>query len=300
MGWYHFQLMDGKTPEEIEADMMCADGTCAARTENSGAQQETGRPNQDRTSTTASSSRTAHPACHDGTCYDTTAREEAAREELYDLAHGPIYHLCQKEKWLDAVRSRTPYFAPTFWLDGRFTRGSCVLDSLVGTANTYYKDIAGEWLVLQMDPHLLHQMGTMIAVHRAPESTREEEPVQCLKIHGGIPTAVPDLVTHIYRMQRKEDGTFVDMVKTGDIVPRMTTATIGIKPLKPGTVTSFLAPTSPELRHDNLPKEEASRTKDLKKNDEPSRRNAPGMKEARSWFRRRKLQKNTNKVEHGA
>ena len=31
MGWYHFQLMDGKTPEEVEADMMCTDGTCTVR-----------------------------------------------------------------------------------------------------------------------------------------------------------------------------------------------------------------------------------------------------------------------------
>ena len=82
--------MDGKTPEEIEAEMMCVDGTCSARTENNGAKQETGRLNQDQASTTASG--TARPACHDGSCYDTTAREE-----LYDLSHGPIYHLCQKE-----------------------------------------------------------------------------------------------------------------------------------------------------------------------------------------------------------
>lgn len=283
MGWYHFQLMDGKTPEEIEAEMMCADGTCAARTENNGAQQETGRRNQDQVSTRT------HSACHDGSCYDTTAREEAAREELYDLSHGPIYHLCQKEKWLDSVRSGRPYFAPTFWSDGRFTRGSCVLDSLVGTANTYYKAIAGEWLVLEMNPHILHQMGTMIAVHRAPESTRDE-PVQCLKIHGGIPTAVPGLVTQIYRMQRHEDGKFVDMVKTGDIVPRMASASIRIQTLEPDK----------DSRLDKLPNEEAGRRKVMKTDDGASRQTAVGMKEARTWFLRGKFRKSTKEVEQSA
>jgi len=284
MGWYHFQLMDGKTPEEVKADMMCADGTCAARTAPAAAASMT----NGASTTPPVGQKQQQSACHDGSCYDTAAREEAAREEIFDgVSSGrPIYHLCQKELWLQAVRSQQPYFPPTFWSDGRFTRGSCVLDSLVGTANTYYKAVAGEWLVLELDPTLVYQMGTRIAVHRAPESTpltdqdKQQPSIQCLKIHGGIPTAIPGLVTKIYRMQRDDqDGTFLSMVQTGDIVPRVASRTI----------QQMLQP--PSAINDNnlvvLPKEGA-KGKEKMASTSPA---AVGMKEARTWFLRGKLRK---------
>ena len=287
--------MDGKTPEEVEADMMCTDGTCTVRPANNNGTRVAGQHQVAElgsagtgTATTSSNSISATTApCHDGSCYDTAVREDAAREELYDLSHGPIFHLCQKENWLDAVRAKKPYFAPTFWSDGRFTRGSCALDSLVETANAYYKSTEGEWLVLEMDPHLVHQMGTMIAVHRAPESTREE-PVQCLKIHGGIPTGISGLVTQVYRMQRNEDGTFLSIIKTGDIVPKASSIVITMLPLlsEPSALR--------ESEHNNVPKEEAtgkvSKIKD----------SAVGMKTARTWFRSGKLRKGTKGMQPGS
>jgi len=271
--------MDGKTPEEIEAEMMCADGTCAVSGRAEG-QQPPAPANQ------SSNGSSGRPACHDGSCYDATAREDAAREELYDVSSGrPIYHLCQREKWLQAVRSKQPYVPPTFWSDGRFTRGSCVLDSLVGTANTYYKGIEGEWLVLEMNPSIVHQMGTMIAVHRAPESTADE-PIQCLKIHGGIPTAIPGLVAKIYRMQRNdEDGTFTGMVQTGDIVPRVATSTILQTAPLPALVstkdTIMPKEKSSDLRNKTVTTKEAT-------GEQPA---AVGMKGGRTWFLRGKFRK---------
>lgn len=278
--------MDGKTPEEVEADMVCSNGTCAAR--NAAAVSSSLLETTTTTSTPAGqqqqqgSTSASGPACLDGSCYDAVAREAAAREELYydGVSTGrPIYHLCQKELWLQAVRSQQPYFPPTFWSDGRFTRGSCVVGSLVGTANTYYKNIEGEWLVLEMDPKLVHQMGTRIAVHRAPESSKEE-PIQCLKIHGGIPTAIPGLVTKIYRMQRDDkDGTFLAMVQTGDIVPRVASRTI----------QQMLPPPTDITGNSILPKEGA-KVDEMAAVDKQQPADVC-RKEARTWFRRGKLRK---------
>jgi len=135
MGWYHHQLMEGKTPEEVEKDMQCTDGSCAA----------TPPP----------------PPCHDCSCYETAEREDEAHEELYDATTGPICHLCQSFFGWKQFPPNKPTFHQRFGrMDASLARGSCVLASLVGTANTYYKDIGGNWIVLEIDPVLVGQMGT--------------------------------------------------------------------------------------------------------------------------------------------
>lgn len=225
MGWYHFQLMDGKTPEEIEAEMTNPNiGTCERMVGtvvpgNTTTTTTTTVPASTMVDTTTGSSQKCGGDCFDGDV--TTMR----KEELYDVTAGPVYHLCQEKKWLEAVKTQQAYYPPTFWLDGHFTRGSCVLESLVGTANTYYKTVPGVWLVLEMDPIKLHQLGTPIAVHRAPESnctSTQTEPVQCLKIYGGIPTTIPNLVTKIYLMERDvQDGmTFSRILPAKDSLRR--------------------------------------------------------------------------------
>jgi hypothetical protein len=183
MGWYHHAIMNGEEDTNDDkttshAPAGCPDGKCSLLPPDVSAM--------------------------------TGATTPPGQEELY-LDSGPIYHLCQKRKWMEAIEGLESYFPPTFWLDGRFTRGCTVRESLVETGNIYYRAVAGEWICLEIDPTRLRSMGIAIAVHRAPESTRAE-PAQCLKIYGGLSTNSIGLVREIYAMRRGSDGTFVGML----------------------------------------------------------------------------------------
>ena len=122
-----------------------------------------------------------------------------------------IYHLAQKSKWQLAKAKREPYFPPTFVKDGKFTRATVFQKDLVGTANQYYKDSSGDWIVLEIDVKLLYALGIPILAQQAPEST-PQQPVTCVQIFGGISTTLPGLVTHVYPMKRATDGTFVQVM----------------------------------------------------------------------------------------
>jgi hypothetical protein len=214
--------------------------------------------------------------CPEGTCHlppPDESREQSAREELYH-GNGPIFHLCQKSKWMDAIRNKGGYFPPTFWSDGRFTRASCVQDTLMRTANHYYKQVSGDWLCIEMDPALLRQSGIAIAVQRAPESTTTD-PIQCLKLYGGIPVIVTGLVTQIYAMQRNSDGTFLGMLPDDgvDRVVVRAKETRANKPSQPKKSEpcgcNVKGESSPKTTKKKSPKQSATKTEQVK---EPRRR----------------------------
>eukprot|EP00538_Stauroneis_constricta_P004954 CAMPEP_0119545536 /NCGR_PEP_ID=MMETSP1352-20130426/256_1 /TAXON_ID=265584 /ORGANISM="Stauroneis constricta, Strain CCMP1120" /LENGTH=253 /DNA_ID=CAMNT_0007590091 /DNA_START=111 /DNA_END=869 /DNA_ORIENTATION=- len=119
-----------------------------------------------------------------------------------------IYHLCQGKNWLDAVAKKQPYFPPTFVKDGKFTRATTFKRDLVDTANTFYKDTPGEWICLELKVSMLYAMGIPILSQEAPESTKNKH-VTCLQVFGGISTQLPGLISKIYTMSRKRDGTFL-------------------------------------------------------------------------------------------
>jgi hypothetical protein len=175
----------------------------------------------------------------DGTCAlpsPDASREESAKEELY-LESGVIYHLCQRSLWLQAIESKQPYFPPTFWSDGRFTRGSVVRSSIVHTANTYYKEVSGDWLCIELNALILRQQGIAIAVHRAPEAAQDGQPAQCLKLYGGISVTTLCLVTEIFALQRGSNGLFLGMLPD-DGAPRMARSQENPSANSSGTVKS--------------------------------------------------------------
>jgi hypothetical protein len=122
-----------------------------------------------------------------------------------------IYHLCQKSNWDTAVNANQPYFPPTFLADGKFTRASLRKDDLISTANTFYKDVQGDWIVLEIDCQLLYSLGIIILVKEAPEST-QTQPVSCLQVFGGISTSLSGLIIQICDMERSPvTGTFLSI-----------------------------------------------------------------------------------------
>lgn len=162
------------------------------------------------------------PSGPDGPCslpMPDLSREDAAREEIY-VENGNVFHLCQRSKWLEAISSKASYFPPTFWSDGRFTRGTCVRQTLFHTANVYYTKVPGDWICLELNTAALRNMGIAIAVHRAPEPATDGQPAQCLKIYSGISVATLGLVLEVYALQRGSDGSFLGMLPDGS-TPRM-------------------------------------------------------------------------------
>jgi hypothetical protein len=124
---------------------------------------------------------------------------------------GSLYHLCQKSMWEEALKAKEPYFPPTFMADGKFTRGSLYKADLVSTANIFYKDVPGAWIVLEIDCKTLFGLGIPILAQDAPEST-EDDQVKCLQVFGGISTTHPGLITNIYDMERLAiSGKFLSM-----------------------------------------------------------------------------------------
>lgn len=193
MGWYHYEIMNGNHSSDPSAPAS-PDGTCPLPP--------------------------SPASCPDGTCpLPDPTRDAAEQEEIYK-DKGPVYHLCQRSNWLQATQSHEAYFPPTFWLDGRFTRASCVRDvTLVHTANHYNKNVAGDWLCLELDPAVLRKLGISIAVHRAPETAADGQPACCLKLYGGISVCTPGLVSGIYALERGAGGLFVGMLPD-DVSPR--------------------------------------------------------------------------------
>lgn len=121
-----------------------------------------------------------------------------------------IYHLCQRAVFAQAVEDGKPYFPPTFVKDGRFTRASQEKGTLIDTANTYYKNIPGEWICLELNAQRILELGIQILPACAPEGTAGN-PINCLQIFGGITTTVPGLVIAIHKMIRLGDGHFYSM-----------------------------------------------------------------------------------------
>lgn len=123
-----------------------------------------------------------------------------------------IYHLCQDSNWKEALRTKQPYFPPTYMKDGKFTRATVYKSDLVSTANEFYKDTPGDWIVLEISCKMLFGLGIPIMAQEAPEST-PKQPVKCLKVFGGITTTFPGLIVKTYKMKRSNDGTFLQIVE---------------------------------------------------------------------------------------
>lgn len=148
-----------------------------------------------------------------------------------------IYHLCQKSKWAEAKNQKQPYFPPTFMADGKFTRASVDRADMVEVANRFYKDVEGDYILLEISAEMLYGLGIAMLAQTAPEST-PQQPVKCLQLFGGISTTLPGLVPRVYPMERTlSDGTFVRILDPVVVVP-VATKTQSTKTNQSSTKTS--------------------------------------------------------------
>jgi uncharacterized protein (DUF952 family) len=118
-----------------------------------------------------------------------------------------IYHMCQKYLYDQALQSRTAYYPPTFELDGYFTHATAVPSRLIDTANHFYTSTVGDWICIEINQSLLHELG-IVTKYEQPmavgttDSDDQFQNWQCPHIYGGIPLQIPGVVTSIYAMKR--------------------------------------------------------------------------------------------------
>jgi uncharacterized protein (DUF952 family) len=130
--------------------------------------------------------------------------------------------MCQKHLWDQALQSRTAYYPPTFEQDGYFTHATAVPSRLIDTANHFYTATVGDWICVELNQSVLHQLG-IVTKYEQPmavgttESNEQFQNWQCPHIYGGIPLQIPGVVTSIYAMKRDhESGTFLSIVGLTD------------------------------------------------------------------------------------
>ena len=126
----------------------------------------------------------------------------------------PIYHICEKHVWEQALDAQQTYFPPTFEEDGRKTHAGMDPNRLLDSANHFYKQSkCSDWICLQIDPMVLFQKAGLRTLLESPlavgTTAAEKTSRKFPHIYGGIPTTIPNLVTDIYPMTRAVDGTFL-------------------------------------------------------------------------------------------
>ena len=130
-----------------------------------------------------------------------------------------VYHMCEKTKWEEACAKQEAYFPPTFAQDGNFTHATAVPERLIDTANHFYTSSQDSWICLQLNTKVLKQHCGIVTVmeEAKPVGTTatagaDWESWQCPHIYGGIPTAVPNVMTKTFSMNRDADkGTFLSI-----------------------------------------------------------------------------------------
>ena len=130
-----------------------------------------------------------------------------------------LYHMCEKHRWVQAVKSHEAYFPPTFEKDGFFTHATAVPQRLLGTANHFYQSSKEEWICLQLSRSALKNVGIItkdeggLPVGDTPASAQITENKWIFPhIYGGIPTK-PGLgiLTKTFPMVRNEKGEFLNI-----------------------------------------------------------------------------------------
>jgi len=136
-----------------------------------------------------------------------------------------LYHMCEKNRWEDAVKSKKAYYPPTFEQDGFFTHATAVPQRLLHTANHFYTKSPSEWICLQLDRSALRNVGIVtkdegglpVGDTAVSDRIKENEWI-CPHIYGGIPTSESlGVLVKIFPMVRNETtGEFLNIVGLTD------------------------------------------------------------------------------------
>mmetsp|Transcript_54194 Transcript_54194/g.131499 ORF Transcript_54194/g.131499 Transcript_54194/m.131499 type:complete len:309 (+) Transcript_54194:245-1171(+) len=124
-----------------------------------------------------------------------------------------LYHMCEKDKWDEAVSKQVAYYPPTFVADGHFTHATAVATRLIETANHFYTSSKSEWICLELSAQVLKEKCGIITTFEEPKPVGDQDVSKqwestgwiCPHIFGGIPTTVDGVVLKTYKMTREMD-----------------------------------------------------------------------------------------------
>uniref|UniRef100_A0A7S2Y1U0 DUF952 domain-containing protein n=1 Tax=Fibrocapsa japonica TaxID=94617 RepID=A0A7S2Y1U0_9STRA len=120
-----------------------------------------------------------------------------------------IYHLAEAELWDSSCKSNTPYFPPTYEMDG-FIHATKELKTLNGIANHFYKDSLKDYILLEIDTDKLEVEVKFEAPadvgHKSSDGvdTTELFPHIFGPLHNG------PAIARVLPVIREEDGSFAN------------------------------------------------------------------------------------------
>ncbi|KAL7535081.1 hypothetical protein ACHAXR_006261 [Thalassiosira sp. AJA248-18] len=148
----------------------------------------------------------------------TAAPRELSAEEVNEQFNDvkTIYHMCQENLYENATRSKSAYFPPTFYQDGKFTHATAIPANLITTANHFYTSTMGNWTCLELDRDALEKLGIVTVFESAKpvgdiDTDTDWKDSVFPHVFGGIPVHVEGVVTNLYKMKRSEDGVFLSI-----------------------------------------------------------------------------------------
>lgn len=125
-----------------------------------------------------------------------------------------IFHMCEKSPWEAALAAGEAYFPPTFEKDGGFTHASTEANSLITTANHFYRHSKDEWICIELSRSSLTKLGIVTRFEEAKpvgNTAAPEHTIMYPHIFGGIPANVPGIVTETFVMARDSSGKFLSI-----------------------------------------------------------------------------------------
>jgi len=125
-----------------------------------------------------------------------------------------LFHMCQKSLWDKAIASKTPYFPPTFEVDGGYTHATAVPSRLIETANHFYTSTEGDWICVELDYSALTNLGIIVRFEEAmnvgdTSVSKTWTKWVCPHIYAGLPGHIPGIISNTYTMKRDTEGNFL-------------------------------------------------------------------------------------------
>jgi len=125
-----------------------------------------------------------------------------------------LYHMCQKHLWEEALNAKTPYYPPTFKVDGYYTHATAVPSRLIETANHFYTSTQGDWICIELNYKALTNLGIIVKFEEAmsvgdTSVSSSWETWVCPHIYSGLPGHLSGIVSKVYEMKRDDDGNFL-------------------------------------------------------------------------------------------
>lgn len=122
-----------------------------------------------------------------------------------------LYHMTTEAAWMKVLQTGDAYYPPTFEEDGYYTHATAVPTRLITTANHFYQEIEGDWVILELTRSALKKCGLFVRDEKAlPVGDKavgdDWGDWICPHIIGGIPPVVVKKVLPMIREGKEFTG----------------------------------------------------------------------------------------------